>query len=161
MSPTSTTPLSLDGVTATTTEDCKAILPLVLDDQGTLRATYEPGLWVSINKVKYDILLPNSPIFQKTTRKIAKFGPLFLSSELNRTVYQEILEVTSQDRPSTPPPKTNVWTLAPFLLDTAKARAMNNATFTQDKVKSFQYTLICHAHPVKQRTNWKLGDHTS
>jgi len=44
-----------------TTEDCKAILPLVLDDQGALRATYEPGLWVSINKVKYDILLPNSP----------------------------------------------------------------------------------------------------
>src|SRR5438477_4971668 len=39
-----------------TTEDCKAILPLVLDDQGTLRAIYEPGLWVSINKAKYDIL---------------------------------------------------------------------------------------------------------
>jgi len=35
---------------------------------------------------------------------------------------------------------------------------MNNATFTQDKVKSFQFTLICHALPVKQRTSWKLGD---
>src|SRR6266436_3220370 len=43
-------------------------------------------------------------------------------------------------------------------MDTGRARAMNNATFAQDKVKSFQYTLICHARPVKQRTNWKLGD---
>jgi len=126
--------------------------------QDALRVTYEPGLWVSIDKIKYDILLQGSPLFEKRKRKIAKFGPLFLSSELNKIVYREILEVTSNDRLTIPPPKTNVWTLVPFLMDTGRARAMNNATFAQDKVKSFQYILICHAHPVKQRTNWKLGD---
>src|SRR5205823_4754773 len=53
--------------------DSKEILPLALDNQGVLRATYESGLWVSVDKIKFDILLQESPLFQKNPRKIAKF----------------------------------------------------------------------------------------
>jgi hypothetical protein len=33
-----------------------------------------------------------------------------------------------------PPPKLNVWSIAPFLLDIPKARDMNYVSFSQDKV---------------------------